>query len=163
VWSFIEWTRFGKPSMVGAVTGVIAGLATVTPASGFVGPLGGVILGALSGALCFYAVHLVKQTWKVDDSLDVFAVHGVGGMLGTLLLGVLMSEAFGGKGYSGEATMTSQLGAQALGILAVAAWSALATFGLVHVTRALVGLRAKDEEIRDGLDLSVHGERAAPD
>jgi Amt family ammonium transporter len=163
VWSAIEWLRFGRPSLVGAVTGVVAGLATVTPASGFVGPIGGVILGAASGFLCFYAVHFVKQSWRIDDSLDVFAVHGVGGMLGTLALGVLMSEGFGGKGYGEGVTMASQLGAQALGVLAVAAWSALATFVLVHLTKGLVGLRAKDEHIRDGLDLAAHGERAQPD
>ncbi|MBL8551426.1 MAG: ammonium transporter [Hyphomonadaceae bacterium] len=163
VWAGIEWAKFGRPSMVGAVTGVIAGLATVTPASGFVGPIGGLILGAAGAAVCFYAVQFVKQVWKVDDSLDVFAVHGVGGVLGTLLLAVLMSDAFGGKGYAEGATMGSQLGVQALGVVAVVAWSAAASFALVHITKALVGLRAKDEHVREGLDLSAHGERAQPD
>ncbi|MGE3143000.1 MAG: ammonium transporter [Hyphomonadaceae bacterium] len=162
-WSAIEWIRFKRPSMIGAVTGLIAGLATVTPASGFVGPIGGVALGVLGGGICFYAVHLVKQIWRVDDSLDVAAVHGVGGILGTLLMAVLMSESFGGVGYPEGQNMAGQFGAQAMGVGLTLAWSGAATFALVWITKALCGLRAKDDHIREGLDLSVHGERAHPD
>jgi ammonium transporter, Amt family len=162
-WSAIEWLRFGKPSMIGAVTGLVAGLATITPASGFVGPIGGVLLGVLGAVVCFFAVHAVKQNWKIDDSLDVFAVHGVGGVLGTLLLAVFMSESFGGVGYVVGNDMGKQFGAQALGVVLTLAWSAIATFGLAWLVKTLVGLRARDEHVRDGLDISVHGERAQPD
>jgi Amt family ammonium transporter len=162
-WSAIEWIRFGRPSLVGAVTGLIAGLATVTPASGFVGPVGGVILGVAGGAVCFYAVHLVRQILKIDDSLDVFAVHGVGGVLGTLLLAVLMSDNLGGVGYAVGNDMGAQLGVQALGVIVTLIWSVVASVVLVWITKALVGLRAKDDHVREGLDLAVHGERAHPD
>ena len=98
VWSIIEWVKFGKPSLVGAVTGVIAGLATITPASGFVGPGGALILGVAAGVICFFATQLVKRVWRIDDSLDVFAVHGVGGIGGSLLVAVLAVTALGGSG-----------------------------------------------------------------
>jgi Amt family ammonium transporter len=159
-WMSIEWLRFGKPSLIGTVTGMVAGLATITPASGFVGPLGGLVLGFLAGLVCFYAVGLVKQRLKIDDSLDVFAVHGVGGMLGTLLAAVFAAPAFGGAGYAeGVSGMGGQLVTQIVGILATVAWSAAATAAIVAVTRALVGLRADDEAITEGLDLAAHGER----
>ena len=155
--------RFGKPSMIGAVTGLIAGLATITPASGFVGPIGALVLGIAGGALCFYAVQLVKQKWKVDDSLDVFAVHGVGGILGTLLLAVFCSTQFGGVGYAEGMDMSSQFGAQALGVALTVAWSVLVTFALGWAIRKTLGLRVRDEQLQQGLDLSLHGERATPD
>ncbi len=162
-WCAIEWIRFKRPSMIGAVTGLIAGLATITPASGFVGPIGGVVLGVLAGIICFYAVHMVKNTLKIDDSLDVFAVHGVGGILGTLLVALFVSVDLGGVGYAEGKDFGSQLGVQALGVVVTVIWSAIATAVLVLITKALVGLRAKDEHIREGLDLSAHGERAQPD
>ncbi len=160
VWAAIEWVRFGRPSMVGMVTGVVAGLATVTPASGFVGPLGGLILGAAGAMVCFFAVDVVKHRLKIDDSLDVFAVHGVGGILGTLLVSVLASEAIGGGGYPVTHAMGPQVLVQLAGVGAVILWSAVASIGVVYVTKLTVGLRAKDEEIDDGLDLTYHGERA---
>jgi Amt family ammonium transporter len=162
-WAAIEWARFGRPSMIGAVTGLIGGLATITPASGFVGPFGGVALGVAAGVVCFYAVALVKQKLKIDDSLDVFAVHGVGGVLGILLLPFFMLTSLGGIGYEGDNSVARQFGVQATGVAATVAYSALATWLLVLLTRALVGLRAKDEHIREGLDISEHGERAQPD
>ena len=160
VWALIERIRFGRSSMVGIVTGIVAGLATVTPASGFVGPIGGVILGALGSLVCFFAVELVKQRIKIDDSLDVFAVHGVGGILGTLGAAVLASTALGGVGYAEGVTMGGQLGVQAIGVVATVAWSAIATLVIVLAVKPLLGLRATDLEIEDGLDLTQHGERA---
>ena len=160
VWAFLEWKRFGRASMVGMVTGVIAGLATVTPASGFVGPVGGLILGAAGSLVCFAAVDLVKHKIRIDDSLDVFAVHGVGGVLGTLLVAVLATPALGGAGYGSVGGMGAQALVQVIGVAAVVGWSAVATLVLIFVTRLAVGLRANEQEIDDGLDLSYHGERA---
>lgn len=160
VWALIERVRFGRSSMVGLVTGVVAGLATITPASGFVGPVGGVVLGALGSVVCFFAVELVKQRSGIDDSLDVFAVHGVGGILGTLGAAALASTALGGAGYAEGMGIASQFGVQALGVLATVVWSAVATLVIVLAVKPLLGLRASDLQIEDGLDLTQHGERA---
>jgi Amt family ammonium transporter len=161
VWGALEWIRFGRPSMIGVVTGVVAGLATVTPASGFVGPGGGLVLGAAGSLICFYAVHLVKGRLRIDDSLDVFAVHGVGGILGILLVSVLASPALGGAGFPAGHGLGAQLGVQLLGLAAVVVWSGLVSLGLLWVINRLVGLRASDIAIEDGLDLAEHGERAS--
>jgi Amt family ammonium transporter len=160
VWATIERIRFGRASMIGLVTGVVAGLATVTPASGFVSPVGGLVLGACGSALCFAAVELVKHRLKIDDSLDVFAVHGVGGMLGTLLVSVLAAASLGGVGYAPGMDMLKQAEVQALGVAVVSIWSGAATAVLVLICRSTVGLRVDDEAIEEGLDLSTHGERA---
>lgn len=160
VWALIERLRFGRSSMVGLVTGVVAGLATVTPASGFVGPAAGVLLGACGSLVCFGAVELVKHRWKIDDSLDVFAVHGVGGILGTLLVAVLAAAGLGGAGYAEGVTMASQAGVQLLGVAAVCAWSAIASLVLVLICKVTVGLRVDDDDLEEGLDMSAHGERA---
>lgn len=160
VWALIEWRRFRRPSMVGLVTGVVAGLATVTPASGFVGPLGAVALGALGSLVCYQFVDLVKHRWKVDDSLDVFAVHGVGGMLGTLLVAVLAAPQLGGAGYGPGMDMLRQGGVQALSLAVVVGWSALASLALAWLVQRTTGLRARDEAIEEGLDMATHGERA---
>ena len=161
VWMGIEWIKSGKPSLVGTVTGVIAGLATVTPASGFVGPVGGVILGAAGAFVCFYAVEFVKGRLDIDDSLDVFAVHGVGGLLGTLLVAFLATDALGGAGLSvSSGTVGSQLGVQALGALATVAWAGGFTYVIAKATAALTGgLRISADDELAGLDLSAHGER----
>ena len=156
VWLGIEWKRFGKPSMVGLVTGTIAGLATVTPASGFVGPAGGVLLGLAGGAVCYVMVNVVKHVMKVDDSLDVFAVHGCGGALGTLATAVVALPVLGGVGLQGG--VASQFGVQLVGVVSVALWSALATAVLIRVTQALVGLRVSADEELTGLDQTAHGE-----
>ena len=161
VWGAVEWLRVGRPSMIGVVTGVVAGLATVTPASGFVGPAGGLVLGAAGSLVCFYAVHLVKGRLKIDDSLDVFAVHGVGGILGILLVSVLASPALGGAGFPAGHGIGEQLGVQLLGLAAVVIWSGAVSLGLLWVVNRLVGLRASDIAIEDGLDLAEHGERAS--
>jgi Amt family ammonium transporter len=160
VWAVLEWVRFGKPSLVGLVTGVVAGLATVTPASGFVGPIGGLILGSAASVVCYFAVETVKHRLKIDDSLDVFAVHGVGGILGTLLVSVLATKALGGVGYPVTGGMGAQAGVQAIGVLTVIAWSAVVSTIIVAVTKVVVGLRATAVQIEEGLDLTQHGERA---
>jgi Amt family ammonium transporter len=159
-WAVVEWLRYGKPSLVGIVTGMVAGLATITPASGFVGPLGGLLIGILAGLVCQWAVGMVKQRLKVDDSLDVFAVHGVGGALGTIILSVFASTALGGIGLADGMTIGSQLGVQIVGVVAVGLWSAVASFVIVKVVTALVGLRVDEETEIVGLDISAHGERA---
>ncbi|HEY2706484.1 MAG TPA: ammonium transporter [Caulobacteraceae bacterium] len=160
VWALLERLRFGRASMVGVVTGVVAGLATITPASGYVSPAAALLLGAAGSLVCFCAVEVVKNRLKIDDSLDVFAVHGVGGILGSLLVAALASPALGGVGYGLAHDMAGQALVQLMGVGATMAWSALATFALVMFTRAVVGLRARDEEIQEGLDLTYHGERA---
>ncbi len=160
VWALLERLRFGRASMVGMVTGVVAGLATITPASGYVGPLGGMALGALGGLLCFVAVDLIKHRLKIDDSLDVFAVHGVGGILGSILVAVAASQTFGGVGYAAGVDMIAQLKTQLIGVAAVIGWSALASVALLLLIRLAMGLRASDAEADEGLDLAHHGERA---
>ncbi len=160
VWALIERIRFGRASMVGLVTGVVAGLATITPASGYVGPIGALALGALASVICFAAVDVVKHKFKIDDSLDVFAVHGVGGILGSLLVAVFASKLFGGAGYAPGVGMGAQAITQIMGVGATIAWSAIATVGLLLLVKKTVGLRASDAAIEEGLDLHTHGERA---
>jgi len=157
-WMAIEWARFGKPSLVGTVTGTIAGLATITPASGYVGPFGAIVIGVVSAAVCYGVVQIVKLRLVIDDALDVFAVHGIGGMTGTVLTAVLMPAELGGVGFSGGATMMSQLSVQVTGVLAALVWSVALTFVLVKITQSLVGLRVRQEVETQGLDLTTHGE-----
>jgi Amt family ammonium transporter len=159
VWMAIEWTKYGKPSVVGLVTGTIAGLATITPASGYVGPAGGVCLGLAGGVLCYAAVQLVRGRSGIDDSLDVFAVHGVGGATGTLLAAIFAASPLGGVGFAEGASMVSQFGVQLLGAVAALLWSAIASYIIVKVTQALCGLRVSREETIEGLDFTTHGER----
>jgi Amt family ammonium transporter len=159
-WMAIEWIKYGKPSLVGTVTGTIAGLATITPASGFVGPLGGLVFGIAAGGLCFVAVQMIKQRFKIDDSLDVFAVHGVGGILGTLLTAFFALPALGGLGLPEGATAFSQLGVQALGAGAAVLWAGVASFIILKVILAWTGLRVDADQETEGLDVTVHGEHA---
>ncbi len=159
VWLVIETVKFGKPSLVGFVTGTIAGLATITPASGFVGPLGGLLLGLAGGVVCYVAVDLVKHRFKIDDSLDVLAVHGVGGATGTLLVAFLALLP-GGTGVNVDGGAVSQFLVQLAGVGAAVVWSALATFIMVKAIAMTIGLRVgKDQEI-EGLDFTAHGETA---
>ncbi len=162
-WMSIEWIRHGKPSGLGAVTGMVAGLATITPASGSVGPAGGMVIGIMGGALCFYATNYLKHKIKIDDSLDVFPVHGVGGILGTLMAGVFVSQelgVFSGNGYAEGMTMGSQLGVQIIGILAVGIYTAAVTYVLIKLVGMLTsGLRVTDDEEQMGLDISDHDEK----
>jgi Amt family ammonium transporter len=159
VWMVIEWLRFGKPSVVGLVTGTIAGLATITPASGYVGPAGGIFLGFAGGVLCYLSVDLVKRRFGIDDSLDVLAVHGVGGATGTLLAAFFASAALGGIGLAEGVTVASQFGVQLIGAVATLVWSAVASFVLIKITQAFCGLRVSEEAALEGLDFNTHGER----
>ncbi|MDC3078512.1 ammonium transporter [SAR86 cluster bacterium] len=157
VWIAIEWMRFGKPSLVGVVTGAIAGLASITPASGFVGPLGAVLIGLISGYLCYEAVGLIKNRFKIDDSLDVFAVHGLGGTIGILLLPLLISENFGGIGY-GETNFSSFMTAQVVGVLAVLIFTLIVSYLIAIFVKGMVGIRVSDDDMEAGLDISSHGQ-----
>jgi Amt family ammonium transporter len=159
-WMFAEWARYGKPSVLGIVTGMVAGLGTITPASGFVGPLGAVAIGAAAGFVCFFATQYLKRGLKIDDSLDVSPVHGVGGVIGTLLTGVFGAVALGGSGFTVQKTMLAQVGVQALGILAAGLWCALLTWLILKVVNAIVGIRVSEEQETEGLDLALHGERS---
>ena len=158
-WMVCEWLRYGKPSALGIVTGMVAGLGTITPASGFVGPIGALVIGAAAGVVCFFATSYMKRALKIDDSLDVFPVHGVGGLLGTLLTGIFVSASFGGIGYPDKVTMAEQLGVQVLGIVAIGAWSAVLTWVLLKLTDAVTGLRVSPEEETEGLDTVLHNEK----
>jgi Amt family ammonium transporter len=158
VWLIIEWLRFGKPSLVGLVTGTIAGLATVTPASGFIGPMGGFICGLAGGIVCYYCVDLVKVKFNLDDSLDVFAVHGVGGATGTLLVAILILPIFAGVGLGEGVSVFNQIVVQATGIISTVIWTVLATTAIVLITKKVTGLRVDDEDEIEGLDYKAHGE-----
>ena len=157
VWAGIEWIKHGKPSLVGIVTGMVAGLATVTPGSGFIGPLGGVAFGLAAGFVCYVAVGFVKNRIGVDDSLDVFAVHGVGGALGILLVSFFGATALDGLGL--DRSMGAQFGAQLLGLAATLVWSLAISWILVKLLDKTVGLRVGEEEELEGLDITAHGER----
>ena len=159
-WMALEWWRYGKPSVLGIVTGMVAGLGTITPASGFVGPTGAVAIGIIAGVVCFGATQILKRTLRVDDSLDVSPVHGVGGVVGTILTGVFVDAGFGGVGYAKGMTPWSQVTAQIIGVVAVAAWCAVATLVILKVIDATLGLRVSEENESEGLDLAQHGERA---
>ena len=159
VWMFIEWFRFGRPSLVGIVTGMVAGLATVTPASGFIGVPGGLILGLAGGVACYVAVDLIRVRLKIDDSLDVFAVHGVGGILGSLLVAYLALPAFGGLGLADGVTAGSQFMVQLASVAITVLWTGIGSYVILKVIGAVIGLRVDQQDEIEGLDLSQHGER----
>jgi len=159
MWMLMEWMKYGKPSVLGIVTGMVAGLGTITPASGFAGPVGGIVIGGLAGIVCFGATQFLKRTLHIDDSLDVSPVHGVGGVLGSLLTGVFVDASLGGAGFAEGMTMAKQVGVQALGIAATAAWCGVMTFVILKVLAATTGLRVDAEQENEGLDLASHGER----
>ncbi|MFM1897149.1 MAG: hypothetical protein RLZZ385_2223 [Pseudomonadota bacterium] len=162
-WMTIEWLRHGKPSALGAVTGMVAGLATITPASGSVGPAGGMLVGIAGGFICFYATTYMKTKLRIDDSLDVFPVHGVGGMLGTFLAGILISQnlgVFSGNGYADGMAMGSQVVVQVTGILATGVYTAVLTFVILKVVGMLTsGLRLSEEQEQMGCDITDHDEK----
>jgi ammonium transporter, Amt family len=157
-WMACEWIKYGKPSVLGIVTGMVAGLGTITPASGFVGPLGGLLIGLIAGVVCFYATQYIKRVLKIDDSLDVFPVHGVGGILGTLLTAVFYSTSFGGLAGDEPYSIVSQLGVQAMGVVATIVWCGVITFIILKVLDAVIGLRVSEDEETEGLDLVLHNE-----
>jgi Amt family ammonium transporter len=158
-WLLCEWLRFGKPSVLGIVTGMVAGLGTITPASGFVGPLGAIAIGGTAGVVCFVATNALKRRLGVDDSLDVFPVHGVGGLLGTVLTGVFVSAALGGAGLPEGRTLGGQVLIQLAGVAATAAWCGVATWVLVKLADALAGLRVSGDQETEGLDTVLHNEK----
>ena len=158
-WMAMEWIRFGKPSVLGVVTGMVAGLGTITPASGFVGPMGALVIGLAAGVVCFYATRLIKRVLVIDDSLDVFPVHGVGGSLGLLLCAVFVNSSLGGAGYADGMNLGSQFGVQAIGLIATAAWTAFATWVILKVVGLITPLRVDEEDEIEGLDITQHEER----
>jgi Amt family ammonium transporter len=162
-WMAMEWLRHGKPSMLGTVTGMVAGLGTITPASGSVGPAAAVLIGLTAGVVCYFATGYLKNKLRVDDSLDVFPVHGVGGILGTLLAGIFCSTQLGifsGNGFSdGISSIGGQLMVQATGVVSTLVYTAVVTFILLKLVGALVGLRVDGDEETQGLDLVLHDER----
>ena len=156
-WMATEWLRFGKPSALGAATGVVAGLVAITPASGFVGPAGALVIGVAAGAACFWATFLLKRRLEVDDSLDVFSVHGIGGTVGALLTG-LFAGVLGGTGYSEGMNVLTQLGVQFLGVAATVIWCAIVSWFLLKILDMSLGLRVEEDQEAQGLDLTEHGE-----
>jgi Amt family ammonium transporter len=161
-WMLMERIKFGKSSVLGIVTGMVAGLGTITPASGFVGPGGAVAIGLLAGIVCFTATQFIKQKLKIDDSLDVFPVHGVGGVLGTLLAGIFASSELGlfaGQGYAEGVSMSGQVMTQLVGVLATVAYTVALTWVLLKVVDYVMGMRVTTEEETTGLDIVLHDER----
>lgn len=156
-WMTIEWIKTGKPGLVGIVTGMVAGLATITPASGNVGPMGAICIGLIAGSVCYFACGIVKEKLHIDDTLDVFAVHGVGGIMGTVLLAVFGTKAFGGFGIE---NMGQQLVTQLFGLGVVILWSAIGTVLIIMICRKTTGLRVDRETEFNGLDQAEHGETA---
>ncbi|WP_068077515.1 ammonium transporter [Novosphingobium lentum] len=159
-WLLIEKFTVGKPTSIGFATGAVAGLATITPAAGFVSPGAAMLFGVLAACLCYPMIQLVKKRLGIDDSLDVFAVHGVGGMLGAMLLGVFLSPKLGGTGYAEGMGMARQLIAQATGVGAVALWSAVASAIVALMVSMVLPMRVSEDDEREGLDYASHGERA---
>ena len=161
-WMTMEWLKYGKPSVLGIVTGMVAGLGTITPASGFVGPGGALVIGLTAGVVCYYATQLIKRKLKIDDSLDVFPVHGVGGILGTFFAGIFASAdlgVFSGQGFAEGMTMASQLGVQLTGIGATFVYTLIVSAVLFKLVDKLIGLRVDEEQETEGLDLVLHDER----
>lgn len=157
-WMTVEWLRFGKPSVLGIVTGMVAGLGTITPASGFVGPFGALAIGVAAGAVCFYATQYVKRTLKIDDSLDVFPVHGVGGVIGSLLTGVFAASSLGGGGLPEGVSIAHQLSVQALAVIVTALWSGVFSYLILKLLQKTIGIRVSADDEMQGLDITLHEE-----
>jgi Amt family ammonium transporter len=166
-WMVVEWMGKGKPSMLGLVTGAVAGLVAVTPASGYAGPMGAIVLGVIAGVVCFIFCSAVKNAFGYDDALDVFGVHCVGGILGAILTGVLVNPALGGTGIMNyetgkiaEYVFSTQVIAQVKAVGLTLVWSGIGTLIILKVIDVIIGLRAPTDSEREGLDLTDHGERA---
>ena len=166
-WTFGEWIMRGHPSLLGGISGAIAGLVGITPAAGFVGPMGAIAIGLIAGLLCMWFVISMKPKMGIDDSLDVFGIHGIGGIIGAILTGVFAAPSLGGGGvfdYStgavGDFSMGGQVYAQTLGVVIAVIWSAVVSFIAIHIVKAVIGLRVSDTEERQGLDITTHGENA---
>ncbi len=158
-WMFAEWMLRGKPSMLGIASGAISGLVAVTPAAGLVGPMGAIVLGAIAGVVCLWAVSGLKKALGYDDSLDVFGIHAVGGIIGAIGTGIFVSPALGGVGVD-DYSMGGQVMTQSIGVLVTIVWSGVVSFVLFKLIDIVIGLRVKEEEEREGLDTATHGERA---
>ena len=161
-WMGMEWIKHGKPSVLGIVTGMVAGLGTITPASGYVGPMGALVIGLSAGVVCYFATQIIKRKLHIDDSLDVFPVHGVGGILGTLLAAVFASAdlgVFSGQGLAEGRTILDQFGVQAIGVAATFIYTAVITYVLLKLIGLVIPLRVSAEEETQGLDLVLHDER----
>ena len=156
-WMCCEWLRYGKPSVLGIVTGMVAGLGTITPASGFVGPVGALVIGILAGCVCFSATQFIKRSLKIDDSLDVFPVHGVGGTLGLMLTGIFASDSLGGLGL--KSSIGAQLLTQLTGVVATILWCGIISLIVLLVLDRTLGLRVSSDDETEGLDLAQHNER----
>jgi len=159
-WMFAEWMARGKPTMLGAASGAVAGLVAITPACGFIGPMGSIVLGVVAGIICFWSCTGLKRMFGYDDSLDVFGVHAVGGIVGALGTGILMSAAFGGVGYDKDVTMGGQFITQAAAVGTTLIWTGIISYILYKVVDMMVGLRVAEESEREGLDATQHGEVA---
>lgn len=158
-WMFIEWKIHGKPSALGIASGAVAGLVAITPASGYVGPVGALVIGAASGLCCYFVAVHVKRMFGFDDSLDAFGVHGTGGIIGAILTGVFADAFFGGSGFAEGVTMGAQVGKQFIGVMVTIIYDFIMSFILLHLVRIAIGLRVSDEEESEGLDLAQHDER----
>ena len=167
-WTFLEWAIKGKPSMLGAASGAVAGLVAITPACGFVGPMGAIVLGAVAGAVCLWGVTGLKRLLGADDALDVFGVHGVGGIVGALRTGIFASPSLGGSGIwdyvknaaSPDFSIGGQIATQATAVITTVIWSAVVSFIAFKIVDMLIGLRVSEEREREGLDVTEHGESA---
>ncbi len=157
-WMFVEWAKHGKPSVLGIVTGAVAGLVAITPASGTAGPIGALVIGFVSGVVCFWGATTLKAQLGYDDSLDAFGVHGIGGIVGALLTGIFAAESLGGAGLA-KANIGMQVWAQFLSIVVTIVWSGVLSFIILKIVDATIGLRVEEDEERQGLDLSQHNER----
>ena len=158
-WMVCEWIKYGKPSVLGIVTGMVAGLGSITPASGFIGPMGAIVIGLSAGIVCFAFTNYMKRVLHIDDSLDVFPVHGIGGIIGTILVAVFVSSQFGGAGLAEGMTISSQLGVQVTAVVSVGVWTAIASFIILKLTNAICGNRVTDDDERIGLDITQHEEK----
>ena len=159
-WMCAEWIKHGKASVLGIATGMVAGLVAITPASGFVGPMGALLLGVIAGLCCYCATNYMKQVLKIDDSLDVFTVHGVGGIIGAILTGVFAAKGFGGVGFAEGVSMGGQVWVQIISVVATLVYSGVVSFLILKIVDAMVGLRADANEESGGLDLTMHNESA---
>ena len=157
-WMFVEWAKHGKPSVLGIVTGAVAGLVAITPASGTAGPIGALVIGLVSGVVCFWGATTLKSQLGYDDSLDAFGVHGIGGIVGALLTGIFAAESLGGAGLA-KANIGMQVWAQFLSIAVTIVWSGVLSFIILKIVDATIGLRVEEDDERQGLDLSQHNER----
>jgi Amt family ammonium transporter len=158
-WTFAEWARHGKPSALGIASGAVGGLVAITPAAGFVGPGGAMVIGIVAGFGCFWGATTLKKKMGYDDSLDCFGVHGIGGIIGALLTGVFVAESLGGSGLAEGMTMLGQLWVQFYAVVATVIYDAIATLIILKALDAIIGLRVDEEQESEGLDLALHGER----